>query len=150
MLKTPIWEEVKPVKKVLSMQPSGVSRVKEWTHLCIECLEEVKALGNKANQDSWNHVLCKMTNTSNADNHLSKKHSDSVKVKAYFEQKKGNKESVGALHSGSSESALIYSHWYNISTSCTNLVLCTQLSTSSQTRARRKRKLCENTTRADS
>ena len=89
VIKTSICGEVKPVKKVLSMKPLAVSRVKEWTHLCIECIAEVKALTDKANQDSWSRGLCKMTNTSNAENHLAKKYPNSVKVREYFEQKRG-------------------------------------------------------------
>ena len=106
VLETVIFEQVKPVKKVLSVKPLSFLRLKEFTHLCMECIGDVKAMDDRANQNSWNRGLCKILNTSNADNHLSKKHSESAKVQAYFDQKKAGQDSVGSLHSGFVETGL--------------------------------------------
>ena len=88
------------MKKVLSMKPLSVLRLKEFTHLCTICMEEVQALGDGGTQNSWNRALCKPSNTSNAEIHLSRKHAENATVKAYFAEKKAGQESVGSLHSG--------------------------------------------------
>ena len=72
----------------MSVLPS--SKTKEYTHICMECIKEVKALGEGANEESWRRSLCKIPNTSNGENHIRSKHINSPAVREYFDRKKAS------------------------------------------------------------
>ena len=109
-LKTPICEQVAPVKKRLAMTQLSVSRSKTFTHVCLMCLKDVVALGDKAHEDSWNRALCKVATTSNAEHHLSTMHPNNSEVMLYLNEKKNATASKGALDSGLGEFVLDHGH----------------------------------------
>ena len=70
-----------------------VSKTKEYHHICTECIKDVKALVEGANEESWRRSLYKIPNTSNGENHIRTKHSDSPAVQEYFDRKKASSPS---------------------------------------------------------
>ena len=98
-LNHPISEKLSPTKRVLGIN-AHVTKTKTYVHLCIECLKDIKKLGEDAGSQSWTRALCKITNTSNGENHLKSKHMKSPAVIAFFAEKDAMSLSSGALHSG--------------------------------------------------
>ena len=99
-LKHPITEKVIPAKRVLGIMAHGVTKTKTYIHLCLECLKEIKELGENAESESWMRALCRITNTSNGKHHLKSKYMLSSAVITYFAEKDASSVSSGALHSG--------------------------------------------------
>ena len=56
------------------------------------------AMGENMHEQSWTGALCKVINTSNADDHLRSQHPDSDEVTEYFAHKRSRMR--GALQSG--------------------------------------------------
>ena len=98
-LEKPISEIVPPTKRVLGMN-AHVSKTRTYVHLCVLCLKDVKMLGEDAHRESWAKALCRITNTSNAENHLKSRHRRTPEVMTFLSEKEANSQSSGALDSG--------------------------------------------------
>ena len=102
-LEVPIQEHTHSEKKALGMNKVTATKVKVFTHLCLECLKEVKSLGDNAHYSSWERALRKVINTSNAENHLKSKHGKIPAVIEFLEEKEIKAKSKGAFDSGAGE-----------------------------------------------
>ena len=100
LLEMPIRDNITQPKRFLGTKAVTVNKTKSYIHLCVECCKEVKALGGGTHEESWRRGLCKISNTSNAVNHLRSKHRLSVAVQAFFSGRERQSQSTGALDSG--------------------------------------------------
>ena len=92
-LEVPIHKHTHSENKAFGMNKVKATKVKVFTHLCLECLKEVESLGD----------IRKVINTSNAENHLKSKHGKIPAVIEFLEEKERKAKSKGAFDSGVGE-----------------------------------------------
>ena len=107
---SPVWNfshignahlpKYRATQKVLMRNRLKITMKAQFLHICIECLQENKDLGNTAHSDSWARALFKVSNTSNENNHLANIHASAPSVIAHFVKKKTALRSKGLLDSG--------------------------------------------------
>ena len=98
VLSTPLHEEVNDgTKKAASLQFAlKAKKSKIFTHVCLLCLERIKAILNRHNE-SWAGALCKIVNTGNGYNHLVTCHKSHPAVVEMIAKKTVEEKPGGAL-----------------------------------------------------